>query len=58
MASERGGHLTVAVSVCGTGGDPQGLEAQTKVLEEAGAIVFSSGLKAARFAANIITGKG
>ena len=51
LAERRGGHLTVVASLCGTSEDPQGLEAQSNLLEEAGALVFSSSFKAAKFAA-------
>ena len=54
LAEERGGHLTVAASICGTDEDPQGLEVQTKRLRDAGAVVFSTGFKAARFASAIV----
>ncbi len=38
----RGGALTVVASVCGTEGDPQDLNLQIKMLQEAGALVFRS----------------
>ena len=50
IARKRSEHLTIVASVCGTELDHQGLEAQVNVLEEAGAIVFTSGFQAARFA--------
>ena len=56
-ARNRGGSLTVAASICGTEGDPQGLARQTKALEEAGAIVFPSSVRAARFCGALITGR-
>ena len=45
----RGGYLPVVVSVCGTDGDPQGLERQTGILRETGAVVFQSSAGAARY---------
>jgi len=55
LGVRAGAHLSVVASVCGTSGDPQGLEAQTRVLEDAGAIVFDTGYKAARFAAALVS---
>ncbi len=54
LAKARGGHLTIVASICGTPEDPQGLETQNRLLEEAGAIVFPSSFRAARFAASIV----
>jgi succinyl-CoA synthetase alpha subunit len=45
----RGGSLSVVASVCGTEEDPQNLQHQLNLLEEAGVIVFSSSTQAARF---------
>ncbi len=39
---QRGGALTVVASICGTETDPQDLNLQTKMLREAGALVFRS----------------
>jgi hypothetical protein len=39
----------VAASVCGTDEDTQGLALQTRLLEEAGALVFPSNAQAALF---------
>ena len=57
IAERRGGHVTVIASVCGTAEDTQGLEVQSRLLEEAGAIVFSSGFRAAKFAAALVSGR-
>lgn len=57
IARKRSEHLTIVASVCGTELDHQGLEAQVNVLEEAGAIVFTSGFQAARFASGLVTGR-
>jgi FdrA protein len=48
-ARERGGHLCVAASVCGTDQDAQGLEEQEGKLREAGVLVFPSSAQAALF---------
>jgi hypothetical protein len=41
--------LTVEGSVCGTDSDPQDLNIQVKLLQQAGVIVFRSNAKAAAF---------
>ena len=56
LAEQRGGHLTVVASICGSPGDPQGLEIQTQRLTDAGAIVFFTGFKAAQFATAVVSG--
>jgi FdrA protein len=48
-ASRRGGHLCVAASVCGTRDDAQDFQAQTRMLQDAGVLVFPSNAQAARF---------
>ena len=48
-ASQRGGFLSVAASICGTEGDPQNLQKQTRTLEEAGVVVLPSSAQAALF---------
>ncbi|MEW6333835.1 MAG: acyl-CoA synthetase FdrA [Thermodesulfobacteriota bacterium] len=48
---KRGGYLSVVASVCGTDGDPQGLDGQVARLEAEGAVVMPSSARAARFAA-------
>lgn len=48
-ARERGGHLCVAASVCGTDQDAQGLEVQEGKLREAGVLLFASNAQAALF---------
>ena len=57
IAKRRGENLSVVASVCGTELDNQGMEAQVRVLEEAGAIVFASAFQAARFAAQLVIGE-
>lgn len=56
-ATNRGGHLTVVASICGTDQDPQNLERQKAILENAGAIVFSSNAQAASFCAQLISAR-
>jgi DNA-binding transcriptional ArsR family regulator len=50
-ARKRDGSLSVVASICGTEGDPQNLQQQIKVLEEAGVIVFPSSTQSAQFCA-------
>lgn len=50
-AADRGGHLTVVASICGTDQDPQDLERQKAILKNAGAVVFSSNAQAAEYCA-------
>jgi FdrA protein len=44
---EQGGELTVVASICGTDRDPQDLNLQREMLEDAGVIVFQSNASAA-----------
>jgi FdrA protein len=44
----------VVVSLIGTAADPQGLEGQAAVLQQAGAHVFASNAQAARFACDLV----
>jgi FdrA protein len=43
----------VVASVCGTGDDAQGLEAQTRMLQDAGVLVFTSNAQAAEFSREV-----
>jgi len=52
-ASQRGGFLSVVASVCGTEGDPQNLQEQTRALEEAGVVVLPSSAQAALFSGTL-----
>jgi FdrA protein len=52
-AKKRHGSLSAVASICGTEGDPQNLQRQVKVLEEAGVIVFPSSAQAAQFCARL-----
>jgi succinyl-CoA synthetase alpha subunit len=53
-AAQRGAHLTVVASVCGTDQDPQNRTQQVARLEQAGVIVFPSNAQAARFCAALL----
>ncbi len=48
-AKKRGGALTVVASVCGTEGDPQDLNVQTRLLQESDVFVFHSNARATAF---------
>ena len=56
-AKQRGDELSVVVSVCGTELDHQGMDQQVAVLEQAGATVFKSGLQAAEYAVQLVSGR-
>lgn len=53
-AQKRGGALTTVASICGTDGDPQDLNLQTRMLRENGVVVFRSNARAARFCCDLI----
>lgn len=57
-AEARGGHLPIVASVCGSAGDPQGLERQETILASAGAIVMPSSTQAASLAGMIAGAAG
>jgi len=50
---EKGGHLRVVTSICGTAEDPQDYEQQKKKLEQVGAVVAPSNAAAVRMAARL-----
>jgi FdrA protein len=52
-ALECGDHLCIVASVCGTDDDPQGLEAQSRMLRDAGVLVFPSNAQAALFSREV-----
>ncbi|TFG58970.1 MAG: hypothetical protein E4H36_14645, partial [Spirochaetales bacterium] len=54
LARDRGAHLCVAASVCGTDDDFQDKALQTGTLEKAGVIVFGSNAKAALFCSMLV----
>jgi FdrA protein len=57
VLAQRAGDLAVVVSLCGTRRDPQGLDAQSARLREAGATVTFSNATAARLALAAIGGR-
>lgn len=54
IAKKRNGNLTVVASICGTDGDPQDVRLQSKLLKEAGVMVFNSNAKAAAFCCELL----
>jgi FdrA protein len=56
--ARAGATLHAVVSLCGTTGDPQGLEGQAQRLADAGASVHLSNAEAARTAAGLVAGGG
>ncbi|MEJ2174099.1 MAG: succinyl-CoA synthetase subunit alpha, partial [bacterium] len=52
-ARKKGRSLAFVAFVCGTDGDPQGLERQESALREAGVLLATSSARAARLAAHI-----
>jgi FdrA protein len=52
---KRGGFLSVVASVCGTEGDPQGLQNQVRLLEETGVVIFPSSAQAVQFCVRLAT---
>ena len=54
IAAQDGRQIAFLAYILGTGGDPQGLEAQTAQLEQAGISVFSTNADAARVAAMLV----
>jgi FdrA protein len=57
VARAAGRDLAVVVALCGTAGDPQGLQRQASALQGAGAHVFSSNAEAARHAVGLVEGR-
>ena len=57
LSGQRGGALTIVASVCGTEADPQDLNLQIKMLQEAGALVFRSNALASA-ACCVLLGQG
>ena len=54
IAAKRGGYLSVVASICGTDGDRQDLSLQSKMLREAGVLVFQSNARAVSFCAEML----
>ncbi|MBI4787027.1 MAG: acyl-CoA synthetase FdrA [Chloroflexi bacterium] len=57
-ARARGGTLAIIASVCGTDGDPQGLQRQQRQLQDAGVIVLPSSAEAARECGRLVLAQG
>ncbi|HSV67175.1 MAG TPA: DUF1116 domain-containing protein [Mycobacteriales bacterium] len=57
IAEATGRGVPVVVSLTGTAGDPQGLDAQAEALRAAGAAVLRSNAAAARYAVRLLTGE-
>ncbi len=55
IVSERGGHLAVVASICGTDKDPQNRSLQEQALIDNGVIVVPSNVQAAVLASKIIS---
>ncbi len=55
-AAADGRELVVVGSVCGTAADPQGIEAQRRILRDAGVVLHPSNAAAARYAVTCATG--
>ena len=53
-AAKGGRHLSIIATMCGTDQDPQGLDDQSRILEEVGAVVMRSNAQTAQIAADIL----
>jgi FdrA protein len=58
IAAGEGRDLLIVASVCGTGGDPQGLLEQEHGLREAGVLLAESNAQAVRLAARLVSYQG
>jgi FdrA protein len=58
IVKDRGGHLTVVASICGTDADPQIKKMQTELLKNAGVLVFQSNARAAAFCFSLLKQSG
>ncbi len=54
IAKEKGKEIILVATVCGTDKDPQGLQQQIKILEDAGVVVHTSNTKAVVFVLDIL----
>lgn len=54
IIADRGGYLSVVASICGTEGDRQDLALQSKMLQDAGVVVFQSNARAVSFCAELL----
>ena len=57
IATRHGRNLTFVGHVCGTQGDPQGLDLQTNALTQAGMVLTQSNAQAVRLAASLVSGR-
>jgi hypothetical protein len=51
---DREGEITLVASICGTGNDPQDLDLQIEMLENAGVIVFQSNAIAVLYCSELL----
>lgn len=58
IVKDRGGHLTVVASICGTDADPQIKKMQGELLNDAGVLVFHSNARAAAFCSSLLKQSG
>jgi FdrA protein len=56
-AGRHGGNVIFVGHVCGTEGDPQGLQRQTDALTQAGMVLAPSNAQAVRLAASLVSGR-
>ena len=56
-AVRHGGNVIFVGHVCGTEGDPQGLQRQTSALTQAGMVLAPSNAQAVRLAASLVSGR-
>ncbi len=57
IAAQQGRNLAFVGHVCGTEGDPQGLDLQTNALTQAGMVLTQSNAQAVRLAASMVAGR-
>ena len=55
IAQKRGDKIQVVASICGTDGDPQDIEMQSRMLLECGVIVFNSNVQATQYCEKLLT---
>jgi hypothetical protein len=57
IAAQQGRNLAFVGHVCGTEGDPQGLDVQTNALTQAGMVLTQSNAQAVQLAASMVAGR-
>jgi FdrA protein len=57
IAARQGRNIVFVGHVCGTDGDPQGFDAQTNALTQAGMVLTQSNAQAVRLAASMVSGR-